>query len=260
MTADETAALERAFPTVEHSPLLHPVEKQWVLTSTWLYARINFVAGPEKAGKSRLMQWLLASALTDGDNRLGIACGAHRPKRWLYLCAEESPGEVAQRLRTYAITMGKTADLLPISYHDASMMMLDRHDVRTRLERFMLLKGYDGLIIDPLRRVHMANENDNTAMAGMNNAFRRWCKLGITLLLVHHTGHMGEGFDPHRIASWLRGATDVATALDAATMVWRPTLGGDKVIVYRSGRFAPVTPVNVRDGGDPPRGSGWHLR
>lgn len=254
--------LDEAFPTVDHSPLLKPEPIEWLLRGTWLSQKVNYVAGPEKAGKSRLLHWLLLTAIAGADNRLGIDRGAASavPERWLYLAAEESPGLIAERLRIYGDALGVAADLLPISYHDASMMRLERYDVRKKLERFLVLRGYDGLIIDPLRRVHMADENDNTAMAGLNATFRRWSnQLGVTQIIVHHTGSTGLGFDSGRIASWLRGATDFAAALDAASFVWRPRVSESKVLLYRAGRFPPSKTLELRDLSDPPHGRGWRL-
>jgi archaellum biogenesis ATPase FlaH len=252
----ELAAL---FPTVEHGPHLKPKRRQWTLQGTWLYGKVNFIAGPEKAGKSRLTQWLLAGLLTGGNNRLGIVAGQHVPKKWLYLTAEEDPGEVADRLRRYAAAMGTNADSLPISYHDAAQMQLHRYDVQQYLSEFMRLGGYDAVVIDPLRRVHQADENDNTAMASLMAAFRAWSKAGITCLITHHTGGTGEEFNPNRIANWLRGASDFAAALDAATLLWRTSMENGSVVLTRAGRFPPQPTLQLHDSGDPPRGKGWEL-
>lgn len=267
---ERVKALKEKYGLVAFTPELKPKRRRWIVEDTFLTERINFVAGAGKAGKSRLFQWLLTALLTGQDNRLGLNAGdpADVPKRWLYITAEEMAGEVAARMRGYAKELGAEkaeALSLPIEFCEAHEMQLERYDKRAELAALLKGEGFDAVIIDPMRRVHGANENDSTEMAALTAAWRSWAKQGITPFIVHHTGGTGLGWTPDRINKWLRGSSDLEAALDACAFVWRPKVTERKVMLYRAGKFPPPAEgaLVLHDGGDPhePKraGKGWML-
>lgn len=228
--------------------------------------RINALFGPEKAGKSRLLGWLLASGFVGKPRTLSMPLRPEGiPKRWLYLAGEEPLETVIGRMKQYiGLLGGDSRMMLPMRLVEAAGMRLDTQVQRSALEQILLRESFDVLVIEPLRRVHGGDEDSNTQMAALHNDLRRWSNgLGVTIVLVHHTGKLSEYADMNRIATWSRGCTDLAAIVDTAAFLeqtgQRET--GERLLrLVRAGRFSPVPQLSLVDTGDPVDGGhGFHL-
>lgn len=239
------------------------LETPWLVDKFWLQHGINLVLGPEKTGKSRFIGWLLARmlALPNGAPVLydsnGEVFSAHQGfRKILYLNAEEQAEDVMARVNAYARHLGwEPRDDWPIHCVPAAGMQLQKASEREEFEKAFLVKQeYDVIILDPLRRVHAANENSNSDMAPLHNDIRRWSQsYKQSWTIVHHSPKFREDDDLERIATWCRGNTDLAGLADGATMI--RSLGGTQTqqlrAVKRMGRFAPQEDVVLLDSGDP---------
>lgn len=238
---------------------LHPFEPmdptapaipiQWFVPGFLMEGKVNFMFGPEKAGKSRFLRWLLANMYLGGTL---YDMPVKAPQRLLYLAAEEMPADITSDLmESVKAAGGDPGEVVwedRITLVQAAGMRLDDAKQRAWIREEMIEGGYDMLLIDPLRRVHAAKENDNDEMAYICNAIRSWSnELGVTILVLHHTGKLREDDDLTRIATWSRGATDVGSVLDWATFLMRE--GPDRVLIRRNGRAAPRPPFAVYDHG-----------
>lgn len=232
--------LDLLFPIVPLDPNMPDTPVDWLIEGLWQRGKINAMAGYEKSGKSRLLGWLLC----------GLYCpsvlGLHvvgPPPRLLYLLGEETKEVVNQRIVQYSRLMGSTFPQIDVM--EASSLGLEQISRRSWL--LNRLKGYDGMVIDPLRRVHDANEDKSSEMAPINNALRYWSNhYGKTIIMLHHTPKIDpEKTDMERMASWFRGSTDIAAILDTGQFVNRLTK--DKLQLRRAGRFAPLPNINVYD-------------
>lgn len=242
--------LDELFPIRPYRPDSQLPPTHWWLKPWLMAGKINFVFGPEKSGKSRLLAWLLASWFVKKSTLPAELYEG--PKRIMYLAGEELPEEVEARLRQYIKLLGgDPATPLPIVFISASGMRLELPHYRHWLESKMHQHECDCLLIDPLRRVHQGDENSNNDMALLSNELRRWTNNnGWTAVIVHHTGKLNEFADPNRIATWSRGCTDLATVLDLAvfiTPVGNPGANGRSLRVLRAGRFRPVPPLLITD-------------
>lgn len=219
-----------------------------MITGLWQAGKINVMFGAEKAGKSRLLNWLLVNLLST-DEVLGLSIN-RRPKKILYLAGEEMWEEInARMLKYYAMANEGVQIKLPVDFIAAAGMRLEQPQYRQWLEAKLLDGGYDMLVADPLRRIHGADESDNTVMSHIFNDFSRWRNnFGITMVLLHHTGKLSEDADVSRIATWSRGATDLPAILDTAQFVQRLT--SKRVSVMRQGRFPPLPTLGLADGHD----------
>jgi regulatory protein RepA len=252
------------YPPVRHDPNAKPPPVPWLVEGLWLRGKINGIFGPEKSGKSRFICWILAQMLGQQEggpvlyrdgNPMPIM--HHRSfRKVLYLNAEEREVDVQARINAYAryLCLEPREDW-PITYVNAAGMHLEQQRERSALEdAYLRSKEYDILVVDPLRRVHTGNENDNSAMAPLHNDLRRWSnQYDLTELLVHHTGHLRDDADLERFATWSRGATDLATLLDAATMMRTLSAEDGRTVreIRRAGRF-PIQPNGkLMDYGDP---------
>lgn len=229
------------YPVVKYDPnmLANPVH--WLVDDFWQLGKINGMAGFEKSGKSRLMNWLLVGM--SAGQVLGLA-GV--PRKVLYLCGEETVSHVNTRIKTYAELQNVPANQLDIGFIEAAAMRLDFKKVRDEMLEQILDEDYNMLVIDPWRRVHGADENDSSAMSPMYNDLRKWSnRHGLTIVILHHTPKIGMDTDMSRIASWFRGSTDLPAILDTAQYVDRAAK--DSIRVHRQGRFPPLPVLNIKD-------------
>jgi RecA-family ATPase len=241
--------LDSQFPVKEFRTDVVVKDVPWYVRDLWQRGKINVTFGPEKSGKTRFINWMIVNSLLH-DNAMDLAV-EWRPNRILYLAAEETIEDVNSRMLRYVGYAGAVPrqTLLPISFISASGMRLDHGQQRAWLQAKFLDEGFDMMVIDPLRRVHGADENDNTAMALIFNDLRRWTNQhDLTLLMLHHTGKLHDEADYNRIATWSRGATDLAAILDTAQFVDRAST--KELRVVRAGRFRPVKPLQLVDGLD----------
>lgn len=254
---------DERFPRVGHDANATPPDVPWLVDGMWLRNGINVLLGPEKAGKSRLIGFVLAQMLArpaggpvlwraDGN---GPCAHHHGIRRVLYLNAEERAVDVQARLNLFARAQGLTPrDDWPIDYVSATGMQLQRAQDRAELEKAWLQgRQYDMMILDPLRRVHGGDENNNSAMALIHNDLRRWTNhYSLAMLIVHHSPKFREDDDLTRIATWSRGNSDLATLLDGATMLRHSGTGDgyEMRMLKRDGRFPPLPDVELRDFGN----------
>ncbi len=255
-----SSVFEERFPLIEYDPDIKVDPIPWLVEGAIMGGKINAIFGMEKSGKSRLLCWLLASILTDYERPILSNIGKNAPKRWLYLAGEETAGTVIHRLRDYTSFMdgdGAIGHILPITFIEASGMGLDQKYRRSQLERTIESGEFDGLILEPLRRVHDGDENSNTEMAALHNDLRRWSNSkGMTIILVHHTGKLHEFADMNRIATWSRGCTDLAAIIDVGVFIEEKVRQKNlrSLRLLRAGRFPPLEPLPILDLRDPCEG------
>jgi RecA-family ATPase len=240
-----------------------PKDIPWLVDGLILRGGITAVLGPEKTGKSRFLGWLLAQMLAEPLGSSVLHREGGQPLAWhsgfrkvLYLNAEEQATDVMARVNAYARRLGLSPrDDWPITCVSAAGMQLQRQVERNEFEKeFLANREFDVVIVDPLRRIHAGNENDNSQMAGLHNDLRRWSQqYNQTWTVVHHSPKFREDDDMERIATWSRGNTDLVTLLDGAIML--RTLGGSqgmmRRVLKRSGRFPPEADLTLHDHGDP---------
>lgn len=238
--------LAERYPIVPFDPNSEPTPVYWLIEDLWQLGKINAMFGREKSGKSRLLGWLLAALLSERDV-LGL--GTRRVKRILYLAGEETQDDITTRLKRYLRLQSVEPGELPLDFIEAAAMRLDFDWQREWMEKQLLNGEYDVLVIDPLRRVHGADENKSTEMAGFHNDLRRWSnRHGITTVLLHHTGRLQPDADMDRIATWGRGTTDLAAIVDTAQFVDR--VNARNIRLLRAGRFPPLEPLHIVDASD----------
>lgn len=246
--------LDSLYPSIPFDPNMVEEAKQWLIEDLWLKGKINAVAGFEKSGKSRLVNWLLCG-MAGGRSTLGLsATGA--TQRILYLCGEETIGEVNKRFRDYSTLQGVPHDVLQLEFIEAAAMRLDLKPQRDWLKEKLLDESFTMLVADPLRRLHAADEDKSTQMAPILNDLRSLSnRHNISILLIHHTAKINDETDMSRMANWFRGSTDVAAILDTGQYVDRLTR--THMQVMRHGRFAPLPPIQLEDKGTKEKDSGF---
>lgn len=232
------------YPSVRYDKGMEQEPVHWLVKGLWQKGKINAMAGFEKSGKSRLMNYIIAGMPKEGV--LGLQTGEEQ--KILYLCGEEPLAVVNGRIGRYAKLQGMEDHNYDIDFIEAAAMRLDLKPQREALLNRLIDSDRNMLVIDPWRRVHGADENDSSAMAPLYNDMRRWSNnFGITILVVHHTPKLSQDTDMNRIASWFRGSTDLPAILDTAAYVNR--YSKQKIKVLRQGRFPPMEPLTITDNG-----------
>jgi len=139
--------------------------------------------------------------------------------------------------------------------------------LRMMLQPFKLTDGQDVLdlaavvpagavvVVDTLNRAApTADENSSRDMGEILEAAKQLQILsGGLVVLIHHTGKLDPDDDLDRIATWSRGASDLASVLDWGSFVMRSR---DRVRIKRQGRAAPRDDLQLLDCGE---GALWQL-
>lgn len=255
--------LDKLFPFTPMDPANREYKVQWLAKGLLMKEKINVFFGMEKAGKSRLLGWMMvhmyAKAKLFGQT-------TKDPGKTLYLAGEETKEEVTARLMYYQKVAALDNANIPwakrIEFCEAAGMRLDRKQQRDWLRGRIESGLFETVIIDPLRRVHGASESSNDEMAPIANDMREWTnRYGVTLLMIHHTGKLSVDDDETRIATWSRGATDLPAVLDWALYAKRTTTGkgkADRIKLFRKGRAPKEDPLNLVDDGDRFLPSGYY--
>lgn len=245
--------LDTQFPDIAYDPTILPRPKPWLIESLWMRGKVAALLGAEKSGKSRLLTWLIASLISSREP-LGLPITTEPPKRILYLAGEELVEDMVPRFRCYLNLLGANPDaMLPITFKECTALGLEQPHRRWELEQKLVEGGYDWVVLEPMARLHAAAENENDAMRPIHNWLRHISNShGMTVTLVHHTGKLNEYSDRNRIATWARGASDLATLVDSAAFLEEEgrRTGWRKLKLLRAGRFPPVDPMSIIDNGD----------
>ena len=204
---------ELALPVVKAAALETPSNRQpWLVEGLWTAAAVGVIGGQPKAGKTTLALDMAVS-VASASPCLGTFA-VHTPGPVLLYAAEESAATLRARLETIACLRGLDFDQLDVRVIVTNSLRLDRSDDQVRLDATVMLHRPALLILDPLIRIHRADENasgDVAALLGYLRTLQRKC--GTAIALVHHvrkniSSTTGAGYS-------LRGSSDLYAWLDS---------------------------------------------
>ncbi len=233
MNTPEPAAPYRTLPAAELGDPTAPL--RWLLADLFLVGAAGILGGAPKTGKS-FFALELAVAVASGTPAAGrFAVGAPGPV--LLLAAEDPPAVVVQRLAALATAREHALATLPVDVIVESGWRLP--DGLDRLAATVVHRQARLLILDPLIRVHRADENSAAEMAVVLDGLRTLARAtDCAVLLVHHTrkapagGIAGHG---------LRGSSDLHAFGD--TNLYLRRLGPEAPLELRiEHRAAPCPP------------------
>ncbi len=178
----------------------------WLIEDLWGAAAVGLIGGHPKCGKT----WLgldLALSVASGTPCLGCY-RVLQPGRALVYLAEDTLQMVRHRIGAMAKHRGVALGHLDFHVITASRLQLDNTQDRTRL--FHTVRAFQPrlLLLDPLVRLHRANENDAVEMAQVLSGLRELQKrFQVAVVVVHHTRkNGGAGGQP---GQGLRGSSDL---------------------------------------------------
>ena len=150
------------------------------------------ISGASKSGKSFLLIEL-AIALAEGTKWLGFKC---RKSRVMYINLEIDRNSLIHRFRDIYEALGikpKNAHSISIWNLRGSSKPLD--ELIQELIQKATLQGADVIILDPIYKVMMGDENNATDMANLTNLFDKICyETGCTFVYSHHHSKGAQGF------------------------------------------------------------------
>jgi len=220
------------------------VSENWLIEDLWSAGAVGWVAGQPKICKSWLALEMAVSVATATPclDRFEV----HQPGRVLVYLAEDSPPAVRERLEALAHQRSVPISALDVHVVTASSMRLDLKRDQVRLLKTARAHSPRLLILDPLVRLHRADENSSAEVSALLGYLRELQReLDLSIVVVHHarkqggSGSQGQG---------LRGSGDLWAWSDSAMYLKRK---GDDIALTLEHRSAPTPhPLTLRLVGD----------
>jgi len=206
-------------PVVRASALATaPTRRRWLIEGLWTAQAVGVLGGAPKCLKS-FLTLEMAVSVASGSPYLA-KFPIHQRGPVLLYAAEDSPSDVRLRLESLAHHHKLELDQLDISFIAADSLYLDRTIDQDRLAATVRRHRPTLLILDPLVRLHTADETvagQMAALLGYLRALQR--KTGVAILVVHHARKQtspaaGAGYS-------LRGSSDLYAWVDSFLYVQR---------------------------------------
>jgi len=198
---------------------------------------VTFIAAEPKSGKT----WAsleVSLALATGAPAFG-RFEVPEPGPVLYVVEEGSVSEVAYRVRAMCAGHGIAPPeslLLSIGNH----VLLDNRRWQERLQAAAV--GVRAIVVDPLIRMHTANEDRSESMRPVNSFLRALAYGGSSVLVNHHWTKPGESNRGVRLGNRMRGTGDFWALCDSILYLSR-LKGGPDVVVESEHRSAVEEPA-----------------
>jgi hypothetical protein len=211
---------------------------RWLLSDLFLVGAAGILGGAPKTGKSffALELAVAVASATAAAGRFAVST----PGPVLLCAAEDPPAVVIQRLAALAAARAQALAALPVEVIvEAGVRLPEGLD---RLAATVAQVAPRLLVLDPLIRLHRADENSAADMAGVLDGLRTLARAAeCAILLVHHTrkapagGVAGHG---------LRGSSDLHAFDD--TNLYLRRVGPDAALELRIEHRAAACPPPLR--------------
>lgn len=196
-----------------------PVEEEtrdWVIQGLVPRRAITFLAGQPKVGKSTIALDLAISAAS-GQPFLGFP--TTRPAKVIVVSEEDRPAVVKRRTWRIARAHGiDEPNRLPISFATQFRFRLDEDEKVKRLVGDIEGGQCDLLILDPLSRMHWADENSSKEMIPIIASLDKFIDAGASVVVVHHHRKASTG-DERGGGQLLRGSSVLFAASRAVITI-----------------------------------------
>jgi hypothetical protein len=238
------------FPVLRVSEIdAEPAREKWLIEDLWTASSVGWVAGQPKSLKS----WTaleMAVSVASGTPFLGRFKVHDRGKVLIYL-AEDSLRAVRERLEALARRHNLAIGDLDIDAITASSMRLDLGRDQVRLQKTVRALSPRLLVLDPLVRLHSADENSSAEISSLLAYLRGLQReFELSIAVIHHVRKSAA--PSHAAGQGLRGSGDLHAWCDCASYLRRR---GDDVLVTVEHRSAPApSPFALRlvSGDGPP--------
>jgi hypothetical protein len=200
-------------PVIQAAALASSTNRhRWLIESLWMDQAVGILGGQPKAGKT----WLaleMAVSVASGAPCLD-AFPVHCRGTVLFYAAEDNSTALRARIETIAHNRGVDFQSLDLRIITASSLRLDLPQDQNRLEKTVAQHQPVLLVLDPLVRIHMADENVSSQMAALLGYFRNLQRKTATAIAITH--HSRKNYSPGVGAGYnLRGSSDLYAFVDS---------------------------------------------
>lgn len=208
----------------------------WIVEGLFLEAGAGILGGAPKSCKSFLALDLCV-AIASGSSCAGcFRVLSQGPV--VVLCAEDPHAVISSRLAALSRSRGRTLGELPLEVIVDSVHLPDGLD---RLEATLATFKPRLLLLDPLIRLHRADENSASEMSVILDGLRKLARASKTaILLVHHARKAAAGNG----GAGLRGSSDLHAFGDSNLYLRK--LSQDSVLELKIEHRAAAAPAPVR--------------
>jgi hypothetical protein len=198
--------LAASLPVCRASELpLQPADQRWLIQGLWAREGVGLIGGNPKLGKS----WLgleMAVSVSSATPCLGRFEPAARGPALLYM-AEDAIPDVRARLEALCRHHGVDLEAVDIFVITAPSLSIDRAADQQRLKATVASIRPHLLLLDPLVRLHQADENSSADMSALLGFLRQLQReLHTAVALVHHARKNGAS---GQLGQALRGSSDL---------------------------------------------------
>lgn len=212
---------------------IEDVTQKWLIKDLWGLEAVGIVGGAPKCCKS----WLgldIALSVASGTPCLGHFEVEHKGPALVYLAEDAAP---MVRERIQGICDSRYLDIGNLDFHiiDAPSLRLDLDSDRNKLVNSIEILRPRLLLLDPLVRLHRADENssaDISALLGFLRELQR--RFRMSVILVHHMSKKHRA----QLGQALRGSGDLHAFGDCNAYLVRKQ---DKLTLSMEHRFAPAS-------------------
>jgi hypothetical protein len=230
LNSDDSAAL--TVRRIAEIPADAPSHR-WLVKDLWGREAVGIIGGAPKCCKS----WLgldISLSVASGTPCLGRFQVEHRGPALIYLAEDAAP---MVRERVLGICNHRRLDIETLDLHiiDSPSLRLDLKSDRARLVGAVEQLEPSLLLLDPLVRLHRADENssaDVSALLGFLRELQR--RFDTAVVLVHHMSKKHRA----QLGQALRGSGDLHAFGDCNAYLVRKN---DKLFLSVEHRFAPAT-------------------
>jgi hypothetical protein len=224
------------FPTVQVGDV-KPLDKSlgdWLVEGLWSWRAVGILGGPPKSAKT----WAavdLALSVATGTKALE-AYPVPKPGPVVFFAAEDAPARIRERFAAIAARRCVPLKALEVHLLDVPSLRLDDSRDQLRLTKTLRSLRPRLLVLDPLVRLHRAEENSSTEISGLLSFLRMIEReIETAVLLVHHTRKdLGNNAQP---GQGLRGSSDLWAFGDSNLYLRR--MRADRILLTIEHRSAP---------------------
>jgi hypothetical protein len=191
-------------------------QNPWLIDQLWMSEAVGILGGPPRAYKT----WLaleMAVSVASGQPCLGMF-PVPQPGPVLLYAAEDSASSLRSRLESIARVRNSDFNHLDVRVITADRLRLDQSDDQQRFRATLAIHQPRLVILDPLVRIHCADENASNAVAALLGYFRALQRcFHAAILLIHHSRKdpsAGSGLS-------LRGSSDFYAWTDSLLFLQR---------------------------------------
>lgn len=218
----------RALPTIRIGKIPNPGAPKWLVDTLWTEGAFGFVGAEPKAWKSFLT---LEVAICVAAGRKVFGKYDVKQGRVLLFTAEGGKGLARYRAGMMCVAHGLNIDDLDLEIIDVDTLHIDDPEKAAALLATVEARRPALLVLDPLREMHVGDENDAAVIAGLLGPLRTMqARFQCAVMLVHHMAKMGLETKSRRGGQRLRGSSALHGATDSALYLLTSGEGAEKRI------------------------------